>query len=81
LVVAGLREIVSKTYAINTQDEAKGILRRYGLGGSLAIMARMLFLYTRSPAYRKFTKEVRQGGVIPENLEEYFGYGLFVGRK
>jgi arsenite methyltransferase len=81
LVVAGLREIVSKTYAINTQDEAKGILRRYGLGGSLAITARMLFLYTRSPAYRKFTKEVRQGGVIPENLEEYFGYGLFVGRK
>jgi arsenite methyltransferase len=81
LVVAGLREIVSKTYAINTQDEAKGILRRYGLGGSLAITARMLFLYASSPAYRKFTKEVRQGGVIPENLEEYFGYGLFIGQK
>jgi hypothetical protein len=31
--------------------------------------------------YRKFTKEVRQGGIVPENLEEYFGYGLFVGQK
>jgi len=29
--------------------------------------------------YRKFNQEVRQGGIAPENLEEYFSYGLFVG--
>jgi hypothetical protein len=40
LEAAGLKEIITKTYAINAQ-----------------------------------------GGVIPENLAEYFGYGLFVGRK
>jgi hypothetical protein len=38
-------------------------------------------LYAQSPAYRRFVKEVRQGGIIPDHLEEYFGYGLFTGRK
>jgi hypothetical protein len=47
----------------------------------LRVTGRMLLLYARSPAYRKFVKEVRQGGITPPNLEEYFGYGLFVGRK
>jgi ubiquinone/menaquinone biosynthesis C-methylase UbiE len=81
LQAAGLKDIVAKTYAINTQNEAKGILQRYGWGGVLGVMGRMLFLYARSPAYRKFVKEVSRGGVVPENLPEYFGYGLFVGRK
>jgi len=81
LEVAGLTGITSKTYTINTQDEAQGILRRYGWGGMLSVMGRMLLLYAKSPAYRKFVKEVRKGGVTPDNLEEYFGYGLFVGRK
>ncbi len=78
---AGLREITVRTYKINTQDEAKGILRRYGFGGMLRVLWRMLSRYARSPAYRRFVKGVREGGIIPENLDEYFGYGLFVGRK
>jgi arsenite methyltransferase len=81
LEAAGLEVVSTKTFSINTQDEAKGIVRRYGFGGMLGITARMLLLYFRSPAYRKFVKEVRGTGVIPENLEEYFGYGLFVGRE
>jgi arsenite methyltransferase len=78
---AGLNEIIEKTYAINTKDETKGILGRYGWGGMLRVMGRTLMLYAKSPAYRRFVKEVRQGGIIPDHLEEYFGYGLFVGRK
>jgi ubiquinone/menaquinone biosynthesis C-methylase UbiE len=81
LEIAGLKEIIVKTFTINIQDEAKGILRRYGLGESLSIMGRMLLLYARNPAYRNFAKQVRQGGVVPDNLEEYFGYGLFIGQK
>jgi hypothetical protein len=38
-------------------------------------------LDAQSPAYRRFVKGVRQGGIIPNHLEEYFGYGLFIGRK
>jgi len=81
LEAAGLREITVRTYAIKTQDEAREILRRYGLGGMLLVLWRMLLLYAKSPAYRRFVKGVRESGVIPENLEEYFGYGLFVGQK
>ncbi|MFC1484489.1 class I SAM-dependent methyltransferase [Candidatus Neomarinimicrobiota bacterium] len=78
---AGLSEIVAETYEINVRNEAKGIFRRYGFGGMLAVIFRMLSLFAKSPAYRKFVKEVKKEGVAPENLHEYFGYGLFVGRK
>ncbi len=78
---AGLKEIMTKTYTINTQGEAKGILHRYGFGETLRILARMMLLYSRSSAYRIFVKEMRGTGIIPENLDEYFGYGLFIGRK
>ena len=78
---AGLREITVRTYEINTKEEARGILRRYGRGGMLRVAGRMLLLYLRSSAYRRFVKGVREAGVTPENLQEYFGYGLFVGQK
>ena len=78
---AGLTEITVRTYAIDARDEARGILRRYGLGGTLRVLWRMLALYAKSPAYRRFVRGTRQGGVMPQNLAEYFGYGLFVGRK
>jgi len=78
---AGLKEIVVKISGINIGDEAGGILRRYGWGGMLRVVWRMLSLYARNPAFRKFVKEVRQDGVTPENLDEYFGYGIYVGRK
>jgi arsenite methyltransferase len=81
LETAGLRETVVKTYELNVQDESKGILRRYGCGGLLGVMWRMLSLYVKSPAYRKFVKEARKEGITPKNLDEYFGYGLYAGRK
>ena len=81
LETAGLRDIIVKTFEINVQDESKGILRRYGCGGLLGVIWRMLSLYFRSAAYRKFVKEVRKEGITPKNLNEYFGYGLYVGRK
>lgn len=78
---AGLREMVVKTYKINVKDEAKGIFQRYGFGGMMGIYFRILKLYARNPTYREFVKEVRQGGLVPENIDEYFGYGLYVGRN
>lgn len=81
LIDAGL--IISEVgiKLINTQDEVKGIIRRYNLIGIIAMLFRTLALYIHNPHYRKFVKEVSQGGVFPDNLDEYFGYGIFVGRK
>ena len=81
LASAGLGEIVAKTFVINVQNEGKGMLRRYGWGGMLRIFYRALSLYVTNPAYRKFVKEIRENEITPVNLEEYFGYGLYVGRK
>jgi arsenite methyltransferase len=78
---AGLSEIVVRTYEVDTGKEAKAMMQRYGWGGMLGIWGRILLLYARNPAYRAFLKKVRQVGVAPKNLEEYFGYGLYVGKK
>jgi arsenite methyltransferase len=78
---AGLAEIFVNIRAVDVRDETKGLIRRYGLGGMLGIWGRILALYARSPAYRRFVKQVGQGGLTPENLDEYFGYGVYVGRK
>lgn len=78
---AGLSDIVAQSYEVNTGDEARSLVARYGLREALGIVGRMLALYARSPAYRAFVKSTRESGVIPPNLEQYFGYGLFVGRK
>ncbi len=81
LEAAGLRDITVKVSEINVQNETRGIMQRYGCAGMLRVMVRMLGLYARSPAYRQFVAGVRRAGVTPENLDEYFGYGLYVGRK
>jgi len=81
LETAGLKDITSKTYPIDVKDETRGILQRYGFGGMLRTMLRTFRLYLRNPDYREFVQGVRQSGLTPENLTEYFGYGLFVGKK
>lgn len=78
---AGLKNITSRTFVMNSRGEARGILKRYGLGGMMRVLWRMRLLYARSPAYRSFVKRVRQTGLAPDNLDQYFGYGIFVGQK
>jgi ubiquinone/menaquinone biosynthesis C-methylase UbiE len=78
---AGLKEIVVNVHKVRAGKEAREIVRRYGYGGMLRSIYRGLVMYARNPAYRRFVKEVRQEGITPDNLEEYFGYGIYVGRK
>ncbi len=66
LEVAGLHEAVTETHTIDTQQEAKGILQRYGWRGMARVLRRMLSLYARNPAYRRFVKGVGQAGVVPQ---------------
>ena len=78
---AGLIDIDVRVKAIEAGAEAKGMLQRYGCGGMLGIWGRMLALYIRNPAYRRFLKDLRQRGVQPKDVDKYLGYGLYIGRK
>ncbi len=81
LETAGLSVEAARAYPLEPRREARGLLRRYGLGGMLGVTARALRLYLRDPAYRSFVRDSRAAGVLPENLSDYLGYGLFVARK
>jgi arsenite methyltransferase len=78
---AGLRGTTARISHVDAGQEAKGILSRYGWGGMARVLMRMVSLYLRSADYRAFVKGVREAGVVPEELGEYFGYGLYAGRK
>ncbi|NLE99603.1 MAG: methyltransferase domain-containing protein, partial [Anaerolineales bacterium] len=78
---AGLTEIEAQVRPVETKKEAGLLVRRYGYGGVIGSALRALALYARNPAYRRFVKSVKEGGIVPKNLAEYFGYGLYVGRK
>ncbi|MGD8455870.1 MAG: class I SAM-dependent methyltransferase [Anaerolineales bacterium] len=78
---SGLKDIVAKTFPVDMKVETKGILQRYGLRGMLRTSLRAFRLYLKSPHYREFLKGVGETGLTPENLTEYFGYGLFIGKK
>jgi arsenite methyltransferase len=78
---AGLRDITTRIHPVDAAKEARLLLRRYGYGGIVSSMLRGLAMYIRNPAYRAFVKGVREGGIVPQNLDEYFGYGMYVGRK
>jgi arsenite methyltransferase len=78
---AGLQDITVRIHPVEAKKEAGLLLRRYGYGGIIGSALRGLVMYARNPAYRAFVKGVREGGVVPENLAAYFGYGMYVGRK
>ena len=79
LIHAGLTDIRVRIQDIDATAEAKGILQRYGRLGMVRVFARMLRLYVRNPTYRRFVQGVRQDGIVPDKLDQYFGYGLYVG--
>jgi arsenite methyltransferase len=78
---AGLEEVTKEISPVDLKAEARGMLDRYGWSGMLRTMGRMFLLYLKNPAYREFTRSVRQTGLTPPNLDEYFGYGIYTGQK
>jgi ubiquinone/menaquinone biosynthesis C-methylase UbiE len=77
----GLTKIVVEIHEVRARREAKELVRRYGYGGMLRSAIRAVSMYARNSEYRRFVKEVRKKGIKPDNIEEYFGYGIYVGRK
>jgi arsenite methyltransferase len=78
---ARLQDVTVRIHSVDAKKEARLLLRRYGCSGMIRFVVRTLVMYIRNPAYRRFLKGVREVGVVPENLTEYLGYGMYVGRK
>jgi len=81
LLKAGLQDVFTRTSEIDLKHEGKGVMKRYGFREMVRVMFRMFSLYRRSSEYREFVRKIKQEGMAPPKLNEYFGYGLYVGRK
>ena len=78
---AGLVDIFQRTSTISTREESRGLLERYGWGGFLSSLIQALGLYLRNADYREFLKSIREEGLTPPELDDYFGYGIYIGKK
>jgi len=73
----GLRDIVVQTYKFSTRREATQV-QRYRFQDMWRMLCRSLSLYIKNPAFRRYMAE---RGHLPENVFEYLGYAIFVGRR
>ena len=79
---AGLEDIVARAYHIDVRQEAKARLERYKIREVLGPLLRLPGMFFGDPSFREFLKQ-SFGGVKHVNKEtlEYYGYGVYVGRK
>lgn len=76
-----LRDIVVKTYKFPIGQFVSDI-RMVGFRGIFKACGGLLSLYLKSSAHREAIKEMKkEGWKHPKKLLEYFGYGIYVGRK
>jgi ubiquinone/menaquinone biosynthesis C-methylase UbiE len=69
----GLREIEVKFCKVNTMSNKWDDLRDL-----FKVWHRVLYFYVKSSLFRRLVKESLS---LPKDLLEYFGYGIYVGRK
>ena len=79
LVGAGLQDIVACAYHIDVHEEAKGRLKRFGLGGILRGALNIVPVFLRNPSARTILKQSLSS--VPKITFETMGYGVYVGRK
>lgn len=69
----GLRNLIVRKYKVDAIGN-----KREDLKDLLGVLHRALYMYIRSSAFRVF---INKAFSIPNNLVEYFGYGIYVGTK
>ena len=78
---SGLRETVAMVYKTNALSQWLSEVRQFEFLDFMRAWSRFLFLLTRSPACRRFTKEALTMPRSIFSLFKYFGYGIYVGKK
>jgi len=78
---SGLKETVARIYKTSVLSQWIYEIRQMNFLDYLKAWYRLLFLFIKSPACRRFVKETM---TIPRSIFsifKYFGYGIYVGRK
>jgi arsenite methyltransferase len=78
---SGLSEIVALVYKANAIRQWIDEVRQFELLDFIRAWGKYFYLFVKSPACRRFTKEALTFPRSIFSLFEYFGYGLYVGRK
>jgi arsenite methyltransferase len=73
LAGAGLRDVAARSYKVESLGTGLE-----GLMDALRVAHRVLYMYVRNPGFRRYL-----GGslTLPKRLFDYFGYGIYAGRK
>ncbi|MFC2002571.1 class I SAM-dependent methyltransferase [Chloroflexota bacterium] len=78
---SGLRETAAIIYKTNALSQWINEVRQFNLLEFLRAWYSFLFLFFKSSACRRFTKEALTFPRSIFSLFQYFGYGIYVGRK
>ena len=78
---AGLMDIVARTYTFTALRQWINELRGLGFKDLVRAWGRFSSLYIKSPAFRKYAKEITPSRTIVKSLFACLGYGIYVGRK
>ncbi len=81
---AGLKDIVVRTYKVNSLTQFLDEIRRVGSIWVIRGWYRLLRMYITGPAQRKGIQKMMIAAkniTSAKNMFEYFGYGIYVGRK
>lgn len=73
LLNAGLKDITIRIHKASALYEKLEALKDF-----LRVWHKVLYFYIKSSAFRKFIKEALS---LPKDFLEYWGYGIYVGRK
>ncbi|MFC1943163.1 class I SAM-dependent methyltransferase [Chloroflexota bacterium] len=78
---SGLRETVARIYKTNAISQWSNEVRQFEFLDFLRAWYRFFFLFIKSSACRKFVKETLTMPRSIFGLFQYFGYGIYAGRK
>ena len=79
---SGLRDIAVKTYKIALFSQFVNEIRMICFTEFFKAGGRLFSLYFKRSAYKRVIKKmIKEARHIPKNMFEYFGYGIYVGRK
>jgi hypothetical protein len=78
---AGLMDIVARTYALTMLRQWINEMRGLGFKDLVRAWGRFFSLYIKSPAFRKYAREIMPARTIIKSLFEYLGFGIYVSRK